>query len=108
LLCNLYLHRLDRAWQTRGVGCWWATPTMPWCVPHPAAGRTRACGADGGPGRAWPCLKQAKTRIVHLEQGGEGLDFLGFHIAGCAPKRHVIGMSGSLPVGLGQGDAACP
>jgi retron-type reverse transcriptase len=20
LLCNLYLHRLDRAWQTRGVG----------------------------------------------------------------------------------------
>jgi RNA-directed DNA polymerase len=20
LLCNVYLHRLDRAWQTRGVG----------------------------------------------------------------------------------------
>src|SRR5437764_14270879 len=24
-------------------------------------------------------LKQAKTRIVHLQEGGEGLDFLGFH-----------------------------
>ena len=24
-------------------------------------------------------LKQAKTRIVHLEEGGGGLDFLGFH-----------------------------
>jgi RNA-directed DNA polymerase len=23
--------------------------------------------------------KQAKTRIVHLREGGEGLDFLGFH-----------------------------
>jgi len=28
-------------------------------------------------------LKQAKTRIVHLREGGEGLDFLGFH------HRHV-------------------
>ena len=24
-------------------------------------------------------LRQAKTRIAHLEEGGEGLDFLGFH-----------------------------
>jgi RNA-directed DNA polymerase len=24
-------------------------------------------------------LKQAKTRIVHVEEGGQGLDFLGFH-----------------------------
>jgi hypothetical protein len=24
-------------------------------------------------------LKEAKTRIVHLEEGGEGVDFLGFH-----------------------------
>jgi len=24
-------------------------------------------------------LKDAKTRIAHLEQGGEGVDFLGFH-----------------------------
>ena len=24
-------------------------------------------------------LKPAKTRIVHLREGGEGLDFLGFH-----------------------------
>jgi RNA-directed DNA polymerase len=24
-------------------------------------------------------LKPAKTRIVHLKEGGEGVDFLGFH-----------------------------
>jgi RNA-directed DNA polymerase len=24
-------------------------------------------------------LKEAKTRIVHVEEGGEGVDFLGFH-----------------------------
>ena len=29
VLCNVYLHRLDRQWQTRG--CWCATPTMLWC-----------------------------------------------------------------------------
>jgi hypothetical protein len=25
------------------------------------------------------CPKEAKTRIVHLREGGEGFDFLGFH-----------------------------
>jgi RNA-directed DNA polymerase len=38
-------------------------------------------------------LKQAKTRIVHLEEGGEGLDFLGFHhrwVRGNTPaSRHL-------------------
>jgi len=38
-------------------------------------------------------LKQAKTRIVHLEEGGEGLDFLGFHhrwVRGNTPRsRHL-------------------
>jgi RNA-directed DNA polymerase len=37
--------------------------------------------------------KPAKTRIVHLTEGGEGLDFLGFHHCWCAagdPRfRHV-------------------
>jgi hypothetical protein len=37
-------------------------------------------------------LKQAKTRIVHLREGGEGLDFLGFHhrrVRGERRHRHL-------------------
>ena len=38
-------------------------------------------------------LKQAKTRIVHLREGGEGVDFLGFHhryVRGNTPRsRHL-------------------
>jgi RNA-directed DNA polymerase len=36
-------------------------------------------------------LKDAKTRIVHLEEGGEGVDFLGFHHRWVRAKgaRHV-------------------
>ena len=37
-------------------------------------------------------LKQAKTRIVHLREGGEGLDFLGFHhrrVRGERGYRHL-------------------
>src|SRR5207244_2131733 len=37
--------------------------------------------------------KEAKTRIVHLREGGEGLDFLGFHhryVRGNTPRsRHL-------------------
>ena len=43
-------------------------------------------------------LKAAKTRIVHLREGGEGLDFLGFHhrrVAGSA----ATGTCGSSPAG---------
>jgi RNA-directed DNA polymerase len=38
-------------------------------------------------------LKHAKTRIVHLREGGEGFDFLGFHhryVRGSTPRsRHL-------------------
>src|SRR5919109_5444902 len=37
-------------------------------------------------------LKPAKTRIVHLREGGEGLDFLGFHhrrVRGERGYRHL-------------------
>ena len=38
-------------------------------------------------------LKPAKTRIVHLKEGGDGLDFLGFHhrwVRGNTPRsRHL-------------------
>ena len=54
--------------------------------------------------------KAAKTRIVHLEEGGEGFDFLGFHhrlvrSRGLNGKRRgdVPG-----PLARGQGHAACP
>ena len=32
-------------------------------------------------------LKDAKTRIVHLSEGGEGIDFLGFHHRWVRAKR---------------------
>jgi RNA-directed DNA polymerase len=54
-------------------------------------------------------LKQAKTRIVHLREGGEGLDFLGFHHrwvrarGPTCPARHL-----PRPLALTRGDAACP
>jgi hypothetical protein len=38
-------------------------------------------------------LKQAKTRIVHLREGGEGFDFLGFHhryVRGNTPRSQHL------------------
>ena len=58
-------------------------------VQVPAAGRGRACAAAGAAGRPWLGAKQAKTRIVHLQVGGEGCDFLGFEhrLVRHAPRR---------------------
>jgi RNA-directed DNA polymerase len=80
LLCNVYLHRLDRDWQTRGQGVLvrYADDLVVMCKTELEARRalatlqTALCelGLE---------LKQAKTRIVHLREGGEGFDFLGFH-----------------------------
>jgi len=80
LLCNVYLHRLDRAWPTKGMGVLvrYADDVVVMC-------RSRREAED-----ALSALtailaklglepKAAKTRIVHLEEGGEGVDFLGFH-----------------------------
>ena len=59
---------------------WCATPTTwSWCAP--AAGRpSTLCGCSRA---IWPISvwspAPAKTRIVHLREGGEGVDFLGFH-----------------------------
>lgn len=80
LLANVYLHRLDRAWSVRehGVLVRYADDLVVMC-----ATRQQAEAALERLG----CLlaelglepKAAKTRIVHLQVGGEGLDFLGFH-----------------------------
>lgn len=80
LLANIYLHRLDRQWQTDGdaVLVRYADDLVLMC-------KTRR-EAEHALGKVTAILtglglepKPAKTRVVHLAEGGEGLDFLGFH-----------------------------
>jgi group II intron reverse transcriptase/maturase len=92
LLANVYLDRLDRAWQTRGHGVLvrYADDLVVMCrterEAERALGELRSILAelDLAP-------KEAKTRIVHLREGGEGIDFLGFEhrwVRGRGPHRH--------------------
>jgi group II intron reverse transcriptase/maturase len=80
LLANVYLHRLDRAWGRRGHGvlCRYADDLVVMCKDRreaeAALGTLRSILAELG-----LAPKEAKTRIVHLRERGEGLDFLGFH-----------------------------
>ena len=80
LLANIYLSRLDRVWEVRrhGVLVRYADDLVVMCKSRQQAedalGWLRLLLADLG---LQP--KQAKTRIVHLQVGGEGFDFLGFH-----------------------------
>ena len=80
LLANVYLHRLDREWRTRGRGVLvrYADDLVVMCRTRREAEQDlavlRAILAELGLES-----KQAKTRVVHLYEGGEGLDFLGFH-----------------------------
>jgi RNA-directed DNA polymerase len=80
LMCNVFLHRLDRVWDVRahGVLVRFADDAVVLCrtreQAEAALTRLRVLLADLG---LEP--KEAKTRIVHLKVGGEGLDFLGFH-----------------------------
>src|SRR6266540_2687524 len=79
VLCNVYLHRLDRQWATRGRGVLvrYADDLVVLCrtrrEAEAALAALRSLLAELG---LEP--KQAKTRIVHLREGGEGFDFLGF------------------------------
>jgi group II intron reverse transcriptase/maturase len=80
LLANIYLHRVDRAWDVRsdGVLVRYADDLVVMCKSRQQAeaalARLRVLLADLG---LEP--KDAKTRIVHLEVDGEEFDFLGFH-----------------------------
>ncbi|WP_239396848.1 reverse transcriptase domain-containing protein [Frankia sp. CiP3] len=81
LLANVYLHQLDRAWcggAGAGVLVRFCDDLVVLCRSRREAERAlevlTAILADLG---LEP--KAAKTRIVHLVEGGEGLDFLGFH-----------------------------
>jgi hypothetical protein len=78
LLCNVYLHRIDRSWDVHGVIVRFADDVVVMCKSRDQAeaalARLRAVLAELG---LEP--KEAKTRIVRLEVGGAGFDFLGFH-----------------------------
>jgi RNA-directed DNA polymerase len=79
LLANVYLHRLDRAWRGGyGTLVRYADDALVMCRSQgqavAALARLTVLLADLG---LEP--KAAKTRIVHLRVGGEGVDFLGFH-----------------------------
>jgi group II intron reverse transcriptase/maturase len=80
LLANAYLHRIDRAWSVReyGVLVRFADDALVMCKSRQQAeaalARLRVLLAELG---LEP--KEAKTRIVHLVEGGKGVDFLGFH-----------------------------
>ena len=80
LLCNVYLHRLDREWDARrhGVLVRFADDLLVMCrtrqQAETALARLRQLLAELG---LEP--KEAKTRIIGLEEGGPGFDFLGFH-----------------------------
>jgi group II intron reverse transcriptase/maturase len=79
VLCNVYLHRLDRCWEARGTGVLvrYADDLVVLCrtkrEAEAALAALRSLLAELG---LEP--KRAKTRIVHLREGGEGFDFLGF------------------------------
>jgi RNA-directed DNA polymerase len=93
-LCNVYLHRLDRQWAERGHGVLvrYADDLIVMCQSRGEAQRAlvalREILSELG-----LALKDAKTRIVELAEGGEGLDFLGFHhrwVRGHTPaSRHL-------------------
>jgi hypothetical protein len=91
----MYLHRVDRGWSQRehGVLVRFADDLLVMCKSRQQAeaalARLRELLADLG---LEP--KEAKTRIVHLVEGGEGVDFLGFHhrmvrSAGLGGKKRV-------------------
>jgi group II intron reverse transcriptase/maturase len=95
LLCNVYLHRLDRVWDQRshGVLVRYCDDLVVMCRSQKEAERALAALTEILAGLGLE-PKAAKTRIVHLVEGCEGLDFLGFHhrwVRGRSPRssHHV-------------------
>lgn len=81
LLCNVYLHRLDRAWNTErdGVLVRFADDAVVMCHSQRQAERALRMLQERLAELGLE-TKAAKTRIAHLVEGGEGVDFLGFHL----------------------------
>jgi group II intron reverse transcriptase/maturase len=94
VLCNVYLHRADRQWQTRGRGVLvrYADDLIVMCKTRKEAeDALQALTAILAELGLEP--KAAKTQIVHLDDGGEGLDFLGFHhrrVRGRRPRSRNV------------------
>lgn len=90
VLANVVLHRLDRAWVQRyqrlGVLVRYADDE---CICCPTQERAEAALAALGEILAGLGLSLAadKTRIVHVADGTQGYDFLGFHHR-MVPSRH--------------------
>jgi hypothetical protein len=99
VLCNVYLHRVDRQWAPRGTGVLvrYADDLVVLChskrEAEAALVSLRSILAELGLE-----LKAAKTGIVDLRDGGEDLDFLGFH------HRRVRGERGYRHLRFGQDD----
>jgi group II intron reverse transcriptase/maturase len=93
VLCNVYLHRLDRQWARRGSGVLirYADDLLVMCKTKQEA-EDALVALSTILGELGLELKHAKTRIAHLREGGEGFDFLGFHhryVRGNTPRsRH--------------------
>jgi RNA-directed DNA polymerase len=87
-LCNVYLHRLDRQWAERGHGVLvrFADDLLVMCQTR-AEAEAALASLRRILGELGLQLKAAKTRIVHLAEGGEGVDFLGFHHRWVRAKR---------------------
>ena len=90
LLCNAYLHRLDREWRAEEHGelVRYADDVVVMCDTREQAeaALARLTGLLAGLGLE---PKAAKTRIVQLAEGNPGFDFLGFHhrlVRGRTPK----------------------
>jgi group II intron reverse transcriptase/maturase len=79
VLCNVYLHRLDRQWKVRGCGVLvrYADDLLAVCATRrEAQAALQALRAILG--ELGLRLKESKTRIVELRPGAEGFTFLGF------------------------------
>ena len=95
LLCNIYLDRLGRAWQTRHQG------RLVRYAADRVAMRATLRQVESALATLTAMLaelglapKTSKTRIVHLKEGGGGFDFLGFHhgwVRACSQQhRHML------------------
>ena len=80
LLANVYLHRLDREWDTRAHGVWvrYADDGLVLCRSRQQAEAALARLTELLAGLGLTPHPD-KTRIIELKVGGEGFDFLGFH-----------------------------
>ena len=92
-----------------GQGCWCVT-RMTWscCATARREAEAALVALAVDPGRDGPGAQAAKTRIVHLREGGEGLDFLGFHHRRVRGERGYRHLAVPRPLALTRGDAKSP